>query len=141
MSQARQPGRDGNGGPRPDPALHEQFTGDGDRAGQAALAWFSMTTPGTIRWAPAQPITPGPLSGPGDDRAAGAKRALHAGAGPRPAPEPEKPAAPGTGRPVRCLTPEEISYFLAMDTDRFFDEDFYRDLEFYRAIDREPEPG
>lgn len=135
MSQARQPGRDGNGGPRPDPALHEQFTGD--RAGQATLArgWFHMSTPGTIRWAPTQPITPGP----GDDRAAGAKHALHAGTDPRPAPEPEKPAAPGTGRPVRCLTPEEISYFLAMDTDRFFEEDFYRDLEFDRAIDREPE--
>jgi len=77
--------------------------------------------------------------GNGGDRAAGRRRALHAVADPRPAPEPEQPAAPGTARkPVRQLTWDEISYFVARDVD-FFDEDFYRDLEFDRAIDREPE--
>ena len=55
-------------------------------------------------------------------------------------PEPEKPATPPSARrPVRHLTDDEIFYFVARDPDKFFEEDFYRWVEWDRAIDREPE--
>jgi hypothetical protein len=58
----------------------------------------------------------------------------------RPVPEPEKPATPKTdARIVRQLTWDEIKYFIDHDPDKFFDEDFYRDLQFDRAIDLDPE--
>jgi hypothetical protein len=57
-------------------------------------------------------------------------------------PEPGKPAAPRTpGKPARQLTDDEIFHFVAKDPGMFFEEDFYRDLRFDRAIDREPEIG
>ncbi len=57
-----------------------------------------------------------------------------------PAPEPEKPATPKTdARIARQLTWDEIKYFIDHDGDKFFDEDFYREMRFDRAIDLEPE--
>lgn len=58
----------------------------------------------------------------------------------RPAPEPEKPAIPKTDpRIARQLTWDEIMYFIDHDGDKFSDEDFYRQVQFDRAIDFEPE--
>ena len=65
---------------------------------------------------------------------------------PLPAPDPKDPYAPGTTRPGRPLTQEEIFVsvpgdpdFLPGDPDQFFEEDFFRFVEWDQAIDREPE--
>jgi len=112
MSEPQHAQRGGNGGPRPDHALDEEPAGDCD----------------------------GPSQAPDNDHPVGRRRALHVATDPIPAPEPEKPTAAGTARrPVRQLTWDEITYFVESDLGKFLDEDFYRDLEFDRAIDLEPE--
>lgn len=57
----------------------------------------------------------------------------------RPAPEPEKAAPKTDRRIVRHLTWDEIMYFIDHDGDKFFEEDFYRFVQWDRAIDAEPE--
>jgi hypothetical protein len=58
----------------------------------------------------------------------------------RPTPEPEKPATPKADpRITRQLTWDQIMYIVHHDLDQFFEEDFYRHLEFERAIEIEPE--
>ncbi len=114
MSQP-QPEQHGDRTPYTDPALYEHQTSDASHA---------------VR----PPLRAVPLPGR-DDHAA--SRALHIV---RPAPEPEKPATPKTdARIARQLTWNEIQYFIDHDPDMFFDEDLYWDIQFDRAIDREPE--
>ena len=140
MSEPAHARRGGNEEPRPDPTPDEQVTGHGDRADHAAStrSWFRRTTPRTVPQAVTPPTWATPS--PDDGHATGRGRALHAVPDARPAPEPGKSAAPRTsGTTVRHLTWDEISYFVARDPDKFGEEDFYRDLEFDRVIDREPE--
>ena len=112
-----QPEHHSNDAPYPDPAQYEQQTSDGERAGQAH-----------------PPLRAVPPPGRGDHTR---RRALHII---RPAPEPEKPATPKSDpRIVRQLTWDEIRYFIDHDPDKFFEEDFYRDMQFDKAIDLEPE--
>jgi hypothetical protein len=120
--------------PRPGLTPDEQATGDGDRG------WFHRTAPGPAPQVVTPPAWATPPPGPDAGHGNGRRHALHAVTGPSPAPEPAKPAAPrAPGEPTRQLTQEHISYFLARDPDKFLEEDFYRDLEFDMAIDREPE--
>lgn len=42
-------------------------------------------------------------------------------------------------RIARQLTWDEIKYIIDHDMDKFFEEDFYRDMQFDRTIDLEPE--
>jgi len=63
-------------------------------------------------------------------------------AGPRPAPEADTPATPKAAPShARPLTHAELYDTLASETDKSFEEDFHRDVESDRTIDREPEPG
>jgi hypothetical protein len=88
---------------------------------------------GDVPRAVPQPTPTVPPPGPDDDLA-GRRRALQAVPDPLPAPEPGEPVAPRTAsRPVRQLAWNEISYFVAMDPDKFSEEDFYRDPEFDRG--------
>lgn len=94
---------------------------------------------------PTRAVTP---PAPDDVRVAGKVRNLHAVPDPLPAPEPDEPAASSAGGPVCKLSEFELSLatpgdpdFLpgAAHSDLLLDQDFYRWLEFDKAIDREPE--
>jgi hypothetical protein len=116
MSQP-QPEKHTNGAPNTDPAQDEQQTSNREQAGQAHPPVRAVPSPGRNHHARQR-----------------APRAV------RPAPEPEKPATSKTDpRIVRQLTWDEIQYFIDHDMGKFFEEDFYRDMEFDRAIEAEPE--
>ena len=98
------------------------------------FSWFHKTAPGIAPETVPPPLRTVPSPGRDDDHAT--RGDLHLV---RPAPEPEKAAAPATGaRPVRHLTWDEIQYFIDHDPD-MFDEDLCRFAQWEMAIDSEPE--
>jgi hypothetical protein len=137
MSEPQYDGPSPNQNPRPRLTPVDPPTRHGNHPGQEPRATREPRTSAPRSAADADPGTwPSAARG----RAHGNSRALPGPADSRTAGQRDDWLLIRHGEHPLSLTWEEIHYFVRHDPDQFFDpEELWRDVEFDRAIDREPE--